>query len=237
MPRLALLLFLLLSSFAMANSTTSTPSSEVQLKQSNTAAYLGIRVDLLPKGLIAQLPEEVLVEQGIMVSGFVGDSTAEKQGIKRYDILLSYDRYALMHPKTFIKLVKKDKPGREVKLQIVRKGKIITVPVKLGSQQYPLDEDQLDYQYNLQVLGYDGVNIKMHDNDYFTAAIRYLAPDGVVRRHNFSGYYPIIQRQIANTPDLSNIAKHDLLRAITKRKDDEDGWFGDMMPFSDGNFF
>ncbi|KAG1651207.1 Carbonic anhydrase [Nymphon striatum] len=41
-------------------------------------------------------------------------------------------------------------------------------------------------------------------------------------------------RQIQQTPDLSNIAKQDLLRAITKRKDDEDGWFGDMMPFSDG---
>jgi len=241
MSQIIRFLFLLmtcwLSSYAVANASNPAPSAETQLKQSNTAAYLGISVDLLSNGLAAQLPEDVLVGQGIMVSGFAADSSAEKQGIKLYDILLAYDDNALMHPQIFINLIKQDKPGRVVKLQVARKGRIISIPVTLASQAVPLDEDQLDYQYNLQVLGYDGVNIELKDNDYFTAAIRYLAPDGVVRRHNFSGYYPIIQRQIANTPDLSNIAKRDLLRAITKRKDDEDGWFGDMMPFSDGNFF
>ena len=232
----SLLFFSLLSSYAIAGNVQPAPSSEVQLKQSNTAASLGISVDVLPKWLVAQLPEDVLVEQGVMVTGFGNNSSAEKQGIKLFDILLTYDQQALMHPKTLIDRVRKDKTGREVKLEIVRKGKIMTVPVILGTQYYPLDEDQLDYQYNLQVMGYDGVNIKLHNNDYFTAAIRYLAPDGVVLRRNYAGYYPIIMRQIQQTPDLSSIAKQDLLRAIKKRKDDEDGWFGDMMPFSDGVF-
>ncbi len=223
-------------SYAMASSAAPGSSSEVQLKQSNTAASLGISVDFLPKWLVAQLPEDVLLEQGVMVTGFTKNSSAEKQGIKLFDILLAYDQQALMHPKNLINRVRRDKIGREVKLEIVRKGKIITVPVTLGTQFYPLDEDQLDYQYNLQVLGYDGVNIKLHNNDYFTAAIRYLAPDGVVRRRNYAAYYPVITRQIQQTPDLSNKAKSDLLRAIKKRKDDEDGWFDGMMPFSDGVF-
>jgi len=223
-------------SHAVASNAEPAPSSEVQLKQSNTAASLGISVDFLPKWLVAQLPEDVLVEQGVMVTGFTENSSAVKQGIKLFDILLAYDQQALMHPKNLIDRVRRDRIGREVKLQIVRKGKIIMVPVILGTQFYPLDEDQLDYQYNLQVLGYDGVNIKLHNNDYFTAAIRYLAPDGVVRRRNYAAYYPVIIRQIQQTPDLSNNAKSDLLRAIKKRKDDEDGWFDGMMPFSDGVF-
>ncbi len=113
---------------------------------------------------------------------------------------------------------------------------MLRMPLRQVEGQLVLDEDQLDYQYNLQVLGYDGVNIKLHNNDYFTAAIRYLAPDGVVRRRNYAAYYPVITRQIQQTPDLSNKAKSDLLRAIKKRKDDEDGWFDGMMPFSDGVF-
>lgn len=232
-----ILLITLLSVFSIsAFAQNAPPSNEVQLKRSNTAASLGISVDILPQWLVAQLPEDVLVEQGVMVTGFDNDSAAKKYGIKLFDILLSYDKQALMHPKALINMIRRDKIGREVKLDVVRKGKIITVPVTLGTQNYPLDEDQLDYQYNLQVLGYDGVNISMKKKDYFTAAIRYLAPDGVVRRHNYAGYYPIIMRQIQQTPDLSRIAKQDLLRAIQKRKDDEDGWFGDMMPFSDGVF-
>ncbi len=233
---ISLLFIMVFGSYAMASSAAPGSSSEVQLKQSNTAASLGISVDFLPKWLVAQLPEDVLLEQGVMVTGFTKNSSAEKQGIKLFDILLAYDQQALMHPKNLINRVRRDKIGREVKLEIVRKGKIITVPVTLGTQFYPLDEDQLDYQYNLQVLGYDGVNIKLHNNDYFTAAIRYLAPDGVVRRRNYAAYYPVITRQIQQTPDLSNKAKSDLLRAIKKRKDDEDGWFDGMMPFSDGVF-
>ncbi len=226
--------FAAISSYAFVS--FSIDAAEVQLKRSNTAASLGISLDLLPKWLVAQLPEDVLVEQGVLVTGFDQNSAAEKQGIKLFDIILSYDQRALMHPKNLIGMIRNDKIGREVKLEVLRKGKITTVPVILGTQNYPLDEDQLDYQYNLQILGYDGVNIKLHDNDYFTAAIRYLSPDGVVRRRNYAGYYPVIMRQIQQTPDLSNLAKQDFLRAITKRKDDEDGWFGDMMPFSDGVF-
>ncbi len=235
---LTFLLLVVASSYASTNnpSASSLSSSETQLKRTNTAASLGISVDVLPKWLVAQLPEDVLVEQGVMVTGFNETSTAEKQGIKLFDILLSYDQRPLMHPKDLIQMIRNDRIGRKVNLEVLRQGIITTLAVSLGTQHYPLNEDQLDYQYNLQILGYDGVNIKMHDNDYFTAAIRYLAPDGVVRRRNYAGYYPIIMRQIQQTPDLSNIAKQDLLRAISKRKDDEDGWFGDMMPFSDGVF-
>lgn len=231
-----ILIFLsFISTYATANSN-SAPSSEAQLKQSNTAAYLGIELDFLSRGLAAQLPEDVLVGQGIMVSGFAKDSVAENQGIKVYDILLSYDQHALKHPKTLIDLIKRDKPGRKVELTLARKGKVMTIPVILSSQQYLLDKDQLDYQYNLQVLGYDGISIKYSRDDYFQVAIRYLAPDGIVRRRSFSGPYNIVRHQINNFADLASTAKQHLLRAITTRKDDEDGWFGDMMPFSDGVF-
>ncbi len=217
----------------MANTA---PSSEIQLKYHNTAAYMGLRVDLLPKELAAQLPEDVLVGQGIMVTGFTDNSPAEKAGIKPYDILLTYDRHALMHPQKFIELIRGDKPGREVKLKLVRKGKIITIPVTLTSQEYPLDDDQLDYQYNLQVLGYDGMRIKQLSKDDFRAEIRYLAPDGIVRRLRLSGSFKKITHDIYVNTELSAIAKHDLVKALTKRKNDEEGWFGKWIPFSDGNF-
>jgi len=228
-----LIILSVLASFATGKPA---PASEVQLKRSNTAAYLGVRVDLLSKELAAQLPEDVLVGQGIMVTGFATNSPAQKQGVKVYDILLTYDRHALMHPKKFIALIKNDKPGREVNLKISRQGKIMTIPVTLTSQQYPLDEDQLDYQYNMQVMGFDGLKIKQFSEDDFQAAIRYLAPNGVVRSRTFSGRYRKIQREVYQAKDISNIAKQQLMRALTERKEDEEGWFGKWIPFNDGNF-
>jgi ribosomal protein S18 len=213
------------------------PSQETQLKHYNTYAYMGVRVDLLPKTMLAQLPEEVLVGQGIIVSGFGKKSPAQAQGLLLYDILLTYDRHALMHPRKFIQLIRNDRTGRTVKLKVLRKGKIIILNITLTSQQQPLSEDQLDYQYNLQTQGYDGMKIKQFDTDDFQAAIRYLASDGVVRSRKFAGTYKKIQRDIYAANDLSATAKQHLMQAITKRKKNEDGWFGNIMPFNDGNLF
>lgn len=232
-----LIILITLTSVVTASSPGSTPKSkETQLKKSNTAAYLGVHVDLVSTQLAAQLPEDVLVGQGIMVSDFADNSVAPKQGLKIYDILLAYDRQALMHPQTFINLIKNDKPGRQVDIKVARKGKIITIPVILSSQQYPLTEDQLDYQYNMQVKGYDGLKIKQFSSDDFQAAIRYLARDGVVRSRTFSGRYEKIVYEVNSATDLTNLAKQALLSALSKRKKDEDGWLGGMVPFSDGNF-
>jgi len=231
------ILFMVLMFSAQAKTPNSKSSNEIQLKQSNVGAYLGLSLDVLPKDLAAQLPEDVLVGQGIMVSGFRKDSPAPRQGIKLYDILLNYKHYALIHPKQLIRLIKRDKPGGKVIFTVARKGKILKIPVVLGSQNYPLNEDQLDYQYNLQVFGYDGLKVKQFSKHYFEATIRYLAADGVVRRKTFSGPYPVIMQKIYAAPDLSKIAKKSLTNAITKKKEDEEGWFGDMLPFSDGNFF
>ncbi len=221
---------------AFAMTTVAPPLPEDQLKESNIGAYLGIGSDILPKELEAQLPEDVLIGQGILVTGFKPDSSAPNQGIKAYDILLAYNGIPIKHPKQFIMLIKNDKPGNIVNLAVVRKGKIITIPVTMGSQKYPLDEDQLDYQFNMQTLGYHGYKIKMPRKDYFEATIRYLAPDGTVKRRTFKNVYNFIIPEIQAAPDLSQYAKQKLMSVIKEKKDDEDGWFGDWMPFSDGIF-
>lgn len=234
-----LLIFIVLSalaSFATASTFLDSPIKSDQLKQSNVGAYLGLGLDILPEELQAQLPEDVLIGQGVLISGFAANSPAPKQGVKLYDILLNYNGIAIMHPRQLIQLIKRGKPGGKAKLTIVRKGKMLEIPITVGSQNYPLDEDQLDYQFNMQMMGYDGFKMKMPSKNYFEATIRFLSPDGIVRRRTFKGHYNLILSEIQAAPDLSKFAKQKLINVITERKDDEDGWFGDMMPFSDGIF-
>ncbi len=235
-PFILLFIFILFNSAAFATTTVTNPIKEDQLKQANVGAYLGIGLELLPKELEAQLPEDVLIGQGIMVDGFTPDSPAPKQGIKQYDILLKYNGIGIEHPQQLLQLIKRDKPGNKIKLTIVRKGKIIDLPVTLGAQNYPLTEDQLDYQFDMQMLGYRGYRVAMPSKNYFEATIRFLAPDGLVRRRTFKGYYNQVLSEIQTAPDLSKYAKQKLSSIITEKKNDEDGWFGDWMPFSDGVF-
>ena len=227
---------LLIITCLLMGSSFAQNSNETQLKTSNTAGYMGVRVDLLPEELIAQLPEDILIGQGIMVSGFADNSTAPQQGLKKYDIILSYDGHPVMHPREFITAIKNDRPGRTVKLQIVRKGKIINLSIKLDSQQYSLTPEQLDYQYNMQVMGFDGLKIKQYSEDDFEAAIRYLAPDGVVRSRTFAGPYNKVFHEIYAAPDIPDMAKQHLIKELTHRKKQEEGWFGKWIPFNDGNF-
>ena len=230
------IIFSLFTGHAVASTTLATPIEKDQLKQSNTGAYLGLSLDLLPRELIAQLPEDVLIDQGILLSGFMTDSPAPQQGLKLYDILLEFNGTPLKHPKQLIQLVKNNKPNQKAKLTIVRQGKIITLPITLGSQNYPLNKDQLDYQFDMQMLGYSGYTIKMVSKNYFEATVRFLAPDGVVRRRSFKGYYNQIMPEIQAAPDLTKYAKQKITSIITTKKEDEEGWFGDWMPFSDGVF-
>lgn len=230
---------------AFFSSTLSTPlvyafssveraNPSIQLKQSNTAAYLGIRVDLLPRDIAAQLPEDVIVGQGILVSGFAPDSTAPAQGVKKNDILLEYDGHPIFHPEQFIQYIKSDKPGRKLELTLARKGKLIKLPITMGQQAVPLTEDQLDYQYNMQMLGFDGIKIKHLRGKEYEVQIRYLAPDGVVKVRSYNGPYERLLGQIYATPDLSIYAKRQLMATLKDRYEDEKGWFGDFIPFNDG---
>ncbi len=234
----SLVLLFMLSSFSAVSmaSTLAAPIKADQLKESNIGAYLGLGLDLLPKELEAQLPEDVLIGQGVLISGFASDSPAPKAGVKLYDILLNYNGIPIKHPRQLINIIKKDQPQRRATLTLVRQGKILEVPVVIGSQNYPLDKDQLDYQYELQTLGYRGYSVKMLRKNYFEATIRYLAPDGVVRRRTFKGYYNQIMPEIQASADMPLPARQKLTSIIKEKKDDEDGWFGDMMPFSDGIF-
>ena len=235
-PYQIILALILFTSNGYASNTLEPLVNKDQLKQSNVGAYLGLSLDLLPKELEAQLPEDVIIGQGILITGFAPDSPAPQQGIKQYDILLRYNGVAIEHPQQLIQLIKQDSPGRSVKLSIVRQGKVIDLPLMIGKQDYPLDEDQLDYQYNMQMLGYDGYKIAMPSKNYFQATIRFLAPDGSVRRRTFKGYFNQVMPEIQATPDLSQYAKQKVMSIIKQKKDDEEGYFDGLMPFSDGVF-
>ena len=95
-------------------------------------AYLGLEIEPISPALFSQLSGVVPMGQGVLVVGMPQDCLAAKSGLRRHDILLSYDDHRLHAPEQLIKLVRSDTPGRKVTMRLVRCGKQETCTVTLG---------------------------------------------------------------------------------------------------------
>jgi len=99
--------------------------------------YLGVAVEGVSPALAAQLPNLLAKDQGLVVTNVQADSPAAKAGLKEYDIIASYDDQKLLSHEQLMKLVRGDKPGREVTLSILRAGKTEKVKATLAEHDVP----------------------------------------------------------------------------------------------------
>ena len=72
-------------------------------------------------------------ERGVHVNEVQSGSPAEKAGIKPGDILLTYNGETILGAQQFVRLVGETPPGRRVKIQYWREGKMQTATVTTGA--------------------------------------------------------------------------------------------------------
>lgn len=185
-------------------------------------AYMGMGVDLLPQSVIAQMPKGVSTGEGIMITRFTSSSPAEKSDIRAYDILLAYDEHKILHPTQFITLVRNDKPGRTVKLKLVRNGQVIVRPVILGSQKRPTLPN--------------GLSIKQLGDNLYMASIRFKDASGKQQQRQYKGTRQQIYYQALKATDLPKADKAQILYAAggTEQKESK-SFFESLTPFGNKN--
>lgn len=99
--------------------------------------YLGVGVEALPPALSSQLSGIVPKGEGVLIMQVAQNSPAAKAGVKEDDILLTFGDEKVNSPEQLVKLVRGDKPGKEVKLGLVRGGKAETCKAMLGEREVP----------------------------------------------------------------------------------------------------
>jgi membrane-associated protease RseP (regulator of RpoE activity) len=92
--------------------------------------YLGVLITPIPEAVHAQLPD-LPRGQGVMVNHVLPDSPAAQAGLRRYDLLLTYDGEKITDGEHFARLIRAGKPDQKVKLVVLRGGKRMTVEVVL----------------------------------------------------------------------------------------------------------
>lgn len=75
--------------------------------------------------------------QGILITQVVKGSAAEKAGLKSGDIILELNKCPVKSVETFRNDISLMSPNTEINLKINRSGKILNLPVKIGSREKP----------------------------------------------------------------------------------------------------
>ena len=97
-----------------------------------SAGYLGLRVQNLPEHVRAHMPDDIAKNQGVIVDWIEDISPAADDGIKLYDVLLSYDDQAITSATLFFQKVQQDSSGKKANIKLVRQGKVLSVVVTVG---------------------------------------------------------------------------------------------------------
>ena len=94
--------------------------------------YLGVGVEPLHPAFWTHLRDVLELNQGVLVAEVAQGSPAEKAGIKQHDVLMAVGQTKLHSPHELARLVREDKSGDKVTLQILREGKPQEIIVTLG---------------------------------------------------------------------------------------------------------
>jgi S1-C subfamily serine protease len=120
----AFLAVLLLWSFLSANSAESRSGSD---------AWLGVYTQTVDKDLTEAF--DLSSDSGAIIKMVAPDSPADKAGLRQGDIILKFGDVKLTGADELLQLVQAQKPGDDVKVDIIRNGKEKQIDVILGSRE------------------------------------------------------------------------------------------------------
>jgi S1-C subfamily serine protease len=92
----------------------------IALPSTALAGFLGVQVKLDDGG------------KGVAVTAVIGDSPAEKAGLKKDDVITHVDGVVVGNLKTFVDTIKEAKGGDAITLKVLRDGKEMEINATLG---------------------------------------------------------------------------------------------------------
>jgi serine protease Do len=108
---------------------------ELETKGTVTRGWLGVSVQPVTPDLARSFGLDK--ERGALVGDVVAQSPADKAGIKRGDVIVSYDGKKIDESITLPSLVAATPAGKTVSVEVMRDGKLRTVSVAIGKLNDP----------------------------------------------------------------------------------------------------
>lgn len=96
--------------------------------------WLGVDAKAVPPAVRAQLG--LKEGHGVLIKSITSSSPAEKAGLKRWDVVLQFGDTEVDTPKTLQRLVRRTSPGQKISINVVRKGKPLTLTLEIGTTKH-----------------------------------------------------------------------------------------------------
>lgn len=135
--------------FAVPSNLAKHVMAQIIDKGSVTRGFLGVSMQPVDKDIADAFNLDK--PEGILVSEVAKDSPADKAGIQQGDIIVEYNNMPVKTLGSFRNDISLMNPGTRVTLKINRKGKILTVPVVLGSASDSFSSDGAMQKMGLEV--------------------------------------------------------------------------------------
>jgi serine protease Do len=123
--------------FAIPSSMAKEVLLQLHEKGKVTRGWLGVAIQQLSSDLVQAF--KLQNDHGALVADVVPDGPAAKAGIERGDIIVRFQGHEVQESSELPRMVAALAPGTQVDVDILRGGKKLTIPVKLGTLQ---DEEQ-----------------------------------------------------------------------------------------------
>ncbi len=140
--------------------------------------YIGVSTRRITESLAAQLSEHLEEGQGLVVQRVQADSPAEEAGVKRHDVLISFEGTALDSPAQLRELILEADTGSEVQLTLVRAARQKTLQVTVGDRRSSFRDGRRSAILNLR----DRVRPREHALE-FLRRHHQVEVDDIKRRH------------------------------------------------------
>lgn len=104
--------------------------ADLKEKGTVTRGWLGVMI----QKITPDLAESFNLDRtdGALVGDVIPDSPAEKAGVKRGDVIISFDRQEVKTMESLPKIVANTTPGKAVKVEVIRDGKKINLDVTIA---------------------------------------------------------------------------------------------------------
>lgn len=135
--------------FAVPSNMARHVMAQIIDKGSVTRGFLGVSLQPVDKDIADAFNLDK--PEGALVSEVVKDSPADKAGIQQGDIIVEYNNISVKTLGSFRNDISLMNPGAKVVLKVNRKGKIVTIPVILGSASDSFTTDGAMQKMGLEV--------------------------------------------------------------------------------------
>ncbi|HSX12710.1 MAG TPA: DegQ family serine endoprotease [Rhabdochlamydiaceae bacterium] len=135
--------------FAVPSNMAKHVMAQIIDKGSVTRGFLGVSLQPVDKDIADAFNLDK--PEGALVSEVVKDSPADKAGLQQGDIIVEYNGISVKTLGSFRNDISLMSPGARVTLKVNRKGKLVTIPVVLGSASDSFSSDGAMQKMGLEV--------------------------------------------------------------------------------------